>query len=196
VVSWPCPEGDATAHGAEASPVPPLCRIVQYLLANRTLHPRQTFRVRPDVVGLRIAILAFFSASLMAFAPGSASAQRPAPCSNGIIHDWYADGRIGGQYRVSCYQAALRRVPNDVAIYGAVRADMSRALSSGINRVRQRGATVGPTTVLPAPKIFVASSFPASKAHDSTLRLVALAFLLFLLFVWCVARWRGPTSAS
>jgi hypothetical protein len=117
-------------------------------------------------------------------APSVARAGEP-QCSRTVIHDWYQDGRIQGQYRVSCYRAALSDVPADKIVYGTLRRDLSQALSSVINRVKQQGITAGPQTLLAAPQ-----PTKSAKSH-SWLYVVVLAFLLVMLIFWCVARWRG-----
>lgn len=117
------------------------------------------------------------------------------PCRHAVIHDWYQDGRIAGRYRVICYRAAIADLPSDQTIYGAVQSDLSQALSSGINRLKQKGVKAGPQTVLPVPHAALAApALTKSQTSHSMLALAALAFLVALLIVWCVVRWRssGP----
>ncbi len=139
------------------------------------------------MANLRVALVVCISMSLLALMPSVARAGE-APCRQRLLHDWYKDGQVEGQYRVICYRAALADLPDDDIIYGTTRRDLSRALSSGIDRVKQEGVTVGPQTLLPAPQTLLAT--PVTKSR-SVLSLPALAFLLVLLLVWCVARWRS-----
>jgi hypothetical protein len=119
-----------------------------------------------------------------------------AQCGHRLIHDWYVDGQIQGQYRVSCYQAALADVPSGDMIYATVRKDLSQALSSGISRVEQKGVTVGPETLLAAPQPILATPVARSQNSHPVLFLVALGLLLLLLLVWFAARWRSSESRS
>jgi hypothetical protein len=153
--------------------------------------PRMPFVARK--LGVPLVICA--AMALTALAPSVASAQRVTRCPKTLIHDWYVDGHIQGQYRVSCYRAALAEVPSDMVIYGSVRRDLSQALSSGITRVRQQGVTAKPQTLLPAPER-VALSAPSSRS-DSHPVVVFAAFvsLALLLAGWLVLRLRTFRSS-
>ena len=124
--------------------------------------------------------------------PGVAQAGE-AQCGNRLIHDWYVDGQIQGRYRVSCYRKALADVPTGDAVYGTVRKDLTQALSSGVERVKQGGVTARPQTLLPAPQRQLAAVTPTTTSQKSysVRSLVVLAFLALLLLLWCVVRWRG-----
>jgi hypothetical protein len=141
---------------------------------------------------LRIVIVVCVALCFLSATPSVAQA-REAPCRHALIHDWYVDGQIQGQYRVGCYRAALADVPSGDMIYRTVRRDLSHALSSGIARVEQQGVTAKSETVLPAPQQRLAA--PAitkpQKSHHRVFSLVALVLLIVLLAAWCVARWRG-----
>jgi hypothetical protein len=117
-------------------------------------------------------------------------------CRHRLIHDWYVDGQIQGQYRVSCYRAALADVPSGDTIYATVRKDLSQALSSGISRVEQKGVAVAPETLLAAPQPILATPVARSQNSHSVLLFVALGLLLLLLLVWFAARWRSSESRS
>ena len=68
-------------------------------------------------------------------------------CSKALVHDWYVDGRVDNTYPVHCYREALKQIPEDQAIYGTLRQDLTRALQSAI---RQHGGHVtGETLVIP-----------------------------------------------
>jgi hypothetical protein len=48
-------------------------------------------------------------------------------CVSAVLNDW-RDGRIDGTYSVSCYQAALAQLPEDLRIYSSAESDIKRAL--------------------------------------------------------------------
>jgi hypothetical protein len=76
-----------------------------------------------------------------------AQARTMSSCSKALIHDWYVDGRVDKTYPVHCYREALKQIPEDQAIYGTLRQDLTRALQSTI---RQHGGNVnGNTLVVP-----------------------------------------------
>ena len=76
-----------------------------------------------------------------------AQARSMSTCSSALIHDWYVDGRVDKTYPVHCYREALNEIPEDQAIYGTLRQDLTRALQSTI---RQHGGHVtGDTLVVP-----------------------------------------------
>src|SRR5947207_10966606 len=78
---------------------------------------------------------------------GKAEARTFSKCSDALIHDWYVDGRVDKTYPVHCYREALNQIPEDQAIYGTLRQDLTRALQSTI---RQHGGHVtGDTLVVP-----------------------------------------------
>jgi hypothetical protein len=61
-----------------------------------------------------------------------AQARSMSTCSSALIHDWYVDGRVDKTYPVHCYREALKQIPEDQAIYGTLREDLTRALQSTI----------------------------------------------------------------
>src|SRR5207244_7654702 len=76
-----------------------------------------------------------------------AQARSMSSCSAALIHDWYVDGRVDKTYPVHCYREALKNIPEDQAIYGTLRQDLTRALQSTI---REHGGHVtGDTLVVP-----------------------------------------------
>lgn len=61
---------------------------------------------------------------------GSASAAAKAPsCADQVIADWYDDGRIGKIYPLSCYRAAIAKLPPDVLDYSNAKEEIGRALA-------------------------------------------------------------------
>jgi hypothetical protein len=63
--------------------------------------------------------------------------------SSALIHAWLVDGRVDKTYPVHCYREALKSVPEDQAVYGTLREDLTRALQSTI---RQHGGHVNANT--------------------------------------------------
>jgi hypothetical protein len=93
-----------------------------------------------------LAIAVAIGAALGAAAK-PAQARTMSTCSAALIHDWYVDGRVDKTYPVHCYREALKQIPEDQAIYGTLRQDLTRALQSTI---RQHGGSVnGNTLVVP-----------------------------------------------
>jgi hypothetical protein len=76
-----------------------------------------------------------------------AQARSMSTCSKALVHDWYVDGRIDNTYPVHCYREALSQIPEDQAIYGTLRQDLTRALQSTIRQ--HSGHVTGDTLVVP-----------------------------------------------
>src|SRR6266576_484834 len=95
-------------------------------------------------------LILVFAALAVAAALGTAQpaeARTMSVCSRALIHDWYVDGRVDKTYPVHCYRDARKHIPEDQAIYGTLRQDLTRALQSTI---RQHGGSVnGNTLVVP-----------------------------------------------
>jgi hypothetical protein len=68
--------------------------------------------------------------------PGQAAAAKP--CWERVIDDWLASGTITGSYKVSCYQQALKHVPEDLRDYSNI--------TDAINAAMQDGLRGGPTS--------------------------------------------------
>ena len=54
-------------------------------------------------------------------------------CGEAVLVDW-ADGRIDRTYADTCYQAAIKELPEDVRAYTTAKDDISRALYSHRDR--------------------------------------------------------------
>ena|SRR5213080_1684867 len=94
-----------------------------------------------------ILLIATMSLAGGVLGTGKAEARTFSTCSDALIHDWYVDGRVDKTYPVHCYREALKNIPEDQAIYGTLRQDLTRALQSTI---RQHGGHVtGDTLVVP-----------------------------------------------
>jgi F0F1-type ATP synthase membrane subunit c/vacuolar-type H+-ATPase subunit K len=92
------------------------------------------------------AALAIGGAALGTAQP--AQARSMSTCSSALIHDWYVDGRVDKTYPLHCYREALKEIPEDQAIYGTLRDDLTRALQSTI---RQHGGHVNANTPVAPP---------------------------------------------
>ena len=57
-----------------------------------------------------------------------------AACGRDVLVDWRDDGRIEGDYRETCYLAAMDRLPEDLRAYTSAREDIARALQSAGRR--------------------------------------------------------------
>ena len=91
------------------------------------------------LVGTLVGVLLFFGAA-------PALAKGPA-CWKTLINDWY-DGRIDNVYPVSCYQDALKHLPEDVQTYSSARDDIKAALASRLLNKGKKNS--GHQTVVPA----------------------------------------------
>jgi hypothetical protein len=78
---------------------------------------------------------------LLFVAAGPATAA--APCWKTLINDWY-DGRIDSIYPVTCYQQALKHLPEDVQTYSSARDDIRAALASRLTPKKNGGTGVVP----------------------------------------------------
>ena len=87
---------------------------------------------------------ATFAAALAA--PGAAEAAKP--CWVRLVNDWY-DGRIDKTYPVSCYRAAMKNLPEDVAAYSNAREEIQRALLAAIKKSAAAGKTLTGKDLVP-----------------------------------------------
>ena len=111
-------------------------------------------RNRPAaIVSLLIALLA--ACALTLGLPGQASAAS-SPCWKRVIDDWLKDGTIDGTYKASCYQAALKHVPEDLRDYSnvtdAINAALQNAIGPGLGASNGGGSSGGSNTGTGADK--------------------------------------------
>ena len=86
-------------------------------------------RIRPAAtLTLLPALLAGFV--LLLALPGQAAAAKP--CWERVIDDWLANGTITGTYKVSCYQQALKHVPEDMRDYTNVTDAIDAAMQAAL----------------------------------------------------------------
>src|SRR6185436_1949830 len=96
-------------------------------------------RIRPAAITLALlALVAGLAAA--ALTPSSAAASTK-PCWERVIDDWLDNGTIDGHYKASCYQQALKRVPEDLRDYSNITDAISAALSDSL-----RGSGTGSST--------------------------------------------------
>jgi hypothetical protein len=79
--------------------------------------PRDRMRIRYAAT-LTLVPALFAGLVLMLALPGQAAAAKP--CWERVIDDWLANGTITGTYKVSCYQQALKHVPEDLRDYSNI----------------------------------------------------------------------------
>jgi hypothetical protein len=96
------------------------------------IRPAATFLV---LVGL-LAGLALTTASTAAAAK---------PCWEKVIDDWLDNGNIDGTYKASCYQQALKHVPEDLRDYSDITDAISTALQNTL-RANKNGGNGGGTS--------------------------------------------------
>jgi hypothetical protein len=103
------------------------------------------------LIRTRLVVLVAASAAVMLFlaSPSTASSS---PCWRSVVADW-SDGRLDGEYRASCYRVALRRLPEDLRVYGTAATDIHRALLSAVSRSSGASAGVGSASAAATPKV-------------------------------------------
>lgn len=77
--------------------------------------------------------MAALSAMFVVGLAPSPSAEPPsrsegASCATHVISDWVNDGSVEGRYRLSCYQEAIRRLPEDLRAYSSAEDDIHGAM--------------------------------------------------------------------
>jgi len=76
-----------------------------------------------------LALVAGLAAALVT--PSSASAAGK-PCWERVIDDWLDNGTIDGTYKASCYQQALKHVPEDLRDYSNITDAIQAALNGSL----------------------------------------------------------------
>src|SRR6476646_10797360 len=97
-------------------------------------------RIRP--AAMTLALLALVAGLAAAALTPSSVAASTKPCWEQVIDDWLDNGTIDGHYKASCYQQALKRVPEDLRDYSNITDAISAALSASL---RGDGAGTGTT---------------------------------------------------
>jgi hypothetical protein len=85
-------------------------------------------RIRPAAITLALlALVAGLAAAAVRPTPAAAAGK---PCWEQVIDDWLDNGTIDKQYKASCYQQALKHVPEDLRDYSNITDAISAALSA------------------------------------------------------------------
>ena len=98
--------------------------------------------------------------------PGQAAAAKP--CWERVIDDWLANGTITGTYKVSCYQQALKHVPEDLRDYSNISDAIAAAMQS---RIRGNGPGNGGTSTSTGS----GSGNPTNPSNPNTARKLSAA---------------------
>jgi hypothetical protein len=85
-------------------------------------------RIRPAAITLALLVLVAGLAAAAAMPSSAAAAGKP--CWERVIDDWLDNGTIDKQYKASCYQQALKHVPEDLRDYSNITDAISAALSA------------------------------------------------------------------
>jgi hypothetical protein len=123
-------------------------------------------------------------------APAAPRAE-PTACWKALFMDW-ADGHVGGTYRLGCYRAAIARMQGDRLTYGSAAADLRLLVNRSVAHLpRAQRATLGPNTPIapwqPAPRT---AGVGSTSTWEEAARLASMALLSALLVAWILARLR------
>jgi hypothetical protein len=144
----------------------------------------------------KISILTAFVAGvvLLLALPGQAAAAKP--CWERVIDDWLNNGQVTKTYKVSCYQQALKHVPEDLRDYSnitdAINAAMQDALRGKAGGSGSPGGTgttpSGPNRTpqgVPPPSYYrrAIDNLGTTKANSLPIPLLVLAALGSLLLL-------------
>ena len=130
----------------------------QRLLRRSRLDQRVTHHLTP-----LIRFLAFVAVLLAAFA-ASGTAGAATPCSKAILDDWLDNDRIDRIYELSCYEAAIDAIPEDIRIYTNAEEVIARAFQNVSGKRLPRRELQGPSRVDATPPDVV----PAVDSSAST----------------------------
>src|SRR6478735_3810130 len=101
-------------------------------------------RIRSAAITL--ALLALVAGLAAAAALPSSAAAAGKPCWEQVIDDWLDNGTIDGQYKASCYQQALKHVPEDLRDYSNITDAISAALNGSVPTGSGSGGGNGTST--------------------------------------------------
>lgn len=90
------------------------------------------------------------AAVLLAAFAASGTAGAATPCSKAILDDWLDNDRIDRIYELSCYEAAIDAIPEDIRIYTNAEEVISRAFQN-VSGKRLERQLEGPSTVETPP---------------------------------------------
>ena len=102
--------------------------------------PRDRMRIRYAAT-LTLVPALFAGLVLVLALPGQAAAAKP--CWERVIDDWLANGTITGTYKASCYQQALKHVPEDLRDYSNITDAINAAMLATLRRTPGNGSGSG-----------------------------------------------------
>ena len=100
-----------------------------------------------------IRAVALVAVLIAAFAATS-NAGAATMCSKAILDDWLDNDRIDRIYELSCYEAAIDAIPEDIRIYTNAEEVISRAFQN-VSGKRPERQLEGPSTVETPPSGYV-----------------------------------------
>jgi len=103
-------------------------------------------------------------AALIAALAASSTAVAATPCSKAILDDWLDNDRIDRIYELSCYEAAIDAIPEDIRIYTNAEEVISRAFQSVSGKRLERQLEGRSKVEPPPPGVVPAVSSSASTA--------------------------------
>jgi len=95
-------------------------------------------RLRPAAT--TFAIVALLAG--LALTTASTAAAKAKPCWEQVIDDWLDNGNIDGTYKASCYQQALKHVPEDLRDY----TNITDAIQNALQNTLRGGSGSGSST--------------------------------------------------
>ena len=81
---------------------------------------------------MTLALLALAAGLAAALATPSSASAAGKPCWERVIDDWLDNGTIDGTYKASCYQQALKHVPEDLRDYSNITDAIQAALNGSL----------------------------------------------------------------
>jgi hypothetical protein len=88
-------------------------------------------RIRPAAT--TVALLALLTGLVLAAGSPSQAQAKAKPCWERVIDDWLDNGTIDHRYAPSCYQQALKHVPEDLRDYSNLPDAISAALQDALS---------------------------------------------------------------
>ena len=128
------------------------------LLRRSRLDQRVTHHQTPFIRAL--AVIAVLAASFAM----SSTAGAATPCSRTIIDDWLDNDRIDRIYDLTCYEAAIDALPEDILIYTNAEEVISRAFQSVSGKRIPERELQGPSRDDPPPAVVPTVDSSASTA--------------------------------
>lgn len=126
------------------------------------------------------AAVAVLAASCLVVGASPTSAASLDDCAQRVIRDWYAGARVDEVYRLGCYRAAIRALPEDVRQYSDAESDIAHALAHArrelagtANAPARSGEEVRPGRSPDSPKAPNAGRTRQRGQHASAVRLAS-----------------------